>query len=81
MKMRQRVRPLVSWDDGWVGHGGAYGTNAGVNWKTKELKLWGVQQIGPGPRPWNKLRDAAADRFFARKQDNANLDAYTGRTK
>ena len=60
---------------------GAYGTNAGVNWKTKELKIWVVQQIGPGPRPWNKLREEAENRFFARKQDNANLDAYTGLTK
>ena len=72
---------LTLWDDGWIGHGGAYGTNAGVNWKTKELKLWVVQQIGSGPRPWNKLRDAAADRFFGKGQDKSNLEAYTGRTK
>ena len=72
---------LTLWDDGWIGHGGAYGTNAGVNWKTKELKLWVVQQIGSGPRPWNKLRDAAVDRFFGKGQDKSNLEAYTGRTK
>ena len=72
---------LTLWDNGWFGHGGAYGTNAGVNWKTKELKLWVVQQIGPGPRPWNKSREEAENRFFSRKQDNTNLESYTGRTK
>ena len=72
---------LTLWDDGWIGHGGAYGTNAGVNWKTKELKLWVVQQIGPAPRPWGKLREEAENRFFSRKQDNTNLESYTGRTK
>jgi len=72
---------LTLWDDGWFGHGGAYGTNAGVNWKTKELKLWVVQQIGLGPTPWGKLRDGAAERFFAARQDNTQLESFTGRTK
>ena len=72
---------LTLWDDGWIGHGGAYGTNAGVNWKTKELKLWVVQQIGPAPRHWGKPRDAAVDRFFGKGQDNRNLESFTGRTK
>ena len=64
----------------WFGHGGAWGTNCMVNWHKKELKLWAVQLTG-GPRPWDKARAAAADRFFKAKIDNSGADAYTGRTK
>jgi len=71
---------LTLWDDGWFGHGGAYGTNAGVNWKTKELKLWVVQNIGGGAA-WGEAKNAAVDRFFATKADNAQLESFTGRTK
>lgn len=60
---------------------GAFGTNAAVNWKTKELKLWVVQSVGSGSVDVGKARDAATDRFFARKQDNSTLESYTGRTK
>lgn len=72
---------LTLWNDGWIGHGGAYGTNAAVNWKTKELKLWVVQQLGPRATSWAKLRDKAVDKFFGASQDDENLKSYTGRTK
>ena len=65
-------------EDAWFGHGGAWGTNCMVNWHRKQLKLWAVQLNG-GPRPWDKARDAAADRFFRAKIDNSGVEAYTGR--
>ena len=72
--------PQEDSEDAWFGHGGAWGTNCNVNWHKKELKLWAVQLTG-APRPWDAARQKAADAFFAAKLDNANLDAYTGRTK
>ena len=67
-------------DDQWFGHGGAWGTNCSVNWHKKELKLWACQFCG-GPRPWDKAREEAADRFFKQTIDNSGTDAYTGRLK
>ena len=67
-------------EDAWFGHGGAWGTNCMVNWHKKELKLWAVQLNG-GPRPWDKARNEAADRFFKATIDNSGADAYTGRVK
>ena len=67
-------------EDAWFGHGGAWGTNCMVNWHRKELKLWAVQLNG-GPRPWDKARNEAADRFFKATIDNSGADAYTGRVK
>ncbi len=64
--------------DGWVGHGGAFGTNCMVDLDRKRLKLW-VVQLGGNPRPWDKARDRAVDAFFAETLDNAGSDAYTGR--
>ena len=64
-------------DDGWFGHGGAWGTNCIVNWKEKQLKLWIVQLTGKA-RPWDKAREAAAEKFFAAKGDDSS-SAYTGR--
>ncbi len=64
----------------WFGHGGAWGTNCMVNWHKKQLKLWVVQLEG-GPRPWDKLRHEAADKFFKSQIDNKGADAYTGRMK
>ena len=64
--------------DGWVGHGGAFGTNCMVDIGRKRLKLW-VVQLGGSPRPWDKARDKAVDAFFAEALDNAGSDAYTGR--
>ena len=67
-------------EDAWFGHGGAWGTNCMVNWRRKQLKLW-VVQLNGNPRPWDKARHAAADKFFKAKADNSAADAYTGRVK
>ena len=72
--------PIKDGEDEWFGHGGAWGTNCMVNWHKKELKLWACQFCG-GPRPWDKARNEAADRFFKAKLDNSGADAYTGRMK
>jgi len=72
--------PVVDGENEWFGHGGAWGTNCMVNWHKKELKLW-VVQLNGWPRPWDKARDEAANRFFQTVIDNSGVDAYTGRTK
>ena len=72
--------PEKDGEDAWFGHGGAWGTNCMVNWHKKELKLWACQFCG-GPRPWDKVRNEAADRFFKATIDNSGADAYTGRMK
>ncbi len=72
--------PETDGEDAWFGHGGAWGTNCMVNWHKKQLKLWAVQFCG-GPRPWDRARDQAANRFFSAKIDNSGVDAYTGRMK
>ena len=72
--------PIKDSEDEWFGHGGAWGTNCMVNWHKRELKLWACQFCG-GPRPWDKARAEAADRFFKATIDNSGADAYTGRMK
>ena len=72
--------PIADSENEWFGHGGAWGTNCMVNWHKKQLNLWVVQLTG-GPRPWDKDRAAAADKFFQAKIDNSGADAYTGRLK
>ena len=72
--------PEKDGEDEWFGHGGAWGTNCMVNWHKKELKLWACQFCG-GPRPWDKVRNEAAERFFKQVIDNSGADAYTGRMK
>ena len=72
--------PIKDNEDEWFGHGGAWGTNCMVNWHKKELKLWAVQFCGM-PRPWDKDRAAATEKFFKHVVDNAGADAYTGRMK
>ena len=72
--------PETDNDNAWFGHGGAWGTNCQVNYHRKELKLWAVQLCG-SPRPWDKVRHAAAERFFRAATGKAAADAYTGRTK
>ena len=72
--------PIKDNEDEWFGHGGAWGTNCMVNWHKKELKLWACQFCG-GPRPWDKARAEAAERFFKAVIDNSGADAYTGRMK
>ena len=70
--------PSKDGEDSWFGHGGAWGTNCSVNWRRKQLKLWAVQLNG-GPRPWDKARDEAANKFFSANIDNSGVEAYTGR--
>ena len=65
---------------GWIGHGGALLTNAFVNWRTKELKLW-VVQVVTGPKFWEEAKTAAEKKFFATDIDSAGQNKYTGRTK
>ena len=72
--------PVEDGDEAWFGHGGAWGTNCMVNWHRKELKLWAVQFCG-APRPWDKDRADAAEKFFKHVIDNSGADAYTGRMK
>ena len=72
--------PEEDTDEAWFGHGGAWGTNCMVNWHRKELKLWAVQLCG-NPRPWDKARAAAEDKFFKTAIDNSGADAYTGRVQ
>ena len=74
------VAPGIDKEDSWFGHGGAWGTNCMVNWHRKELKLWVVQLIG-SPRPWDKERKNAENKFFKYVIDNKGVDAYTGRLK
>ncbi|MBP5284520.1 MAG: beta-lactamase family protein [Kiritimatiellae bacterium] len=72
---------LGLWTDeanGWFGHGGAWGTNCSINWKTRQLKMWIVQLTG-GPRPWDAKVNEAQDAFLNAKTDNSDSDAYTGR--
>ena len=66
---------------GTMGHGGAWGTSATVNWKEKELRLKVVQLRGYNDRPWNGAINKAAQKFFAMKVDDSTTDAYTGRLK
>ena len=66
---------------GTMGHGGAWGTSATVNWKNKELRLRVVQLRGDNNRPWNATIAKAANKFFSMKIDDSATDAYTGRLK
>ena len=45
--------------DTWFGHTGALGTNAGMNWKDKEMYIWVVQSTGNGgwSAAWQKAKD------------------------
>ena len=72
--------PETDNEDQWFGHGGAWGTNCSVNWHKKQLKLWAVQLCG-NPRPWDKAREEASEKFFKSAVDSSGVDAYTGRMK
>ncbi|MBQ4336857.1 MAG: beta-lactamase family protein [Lentisphaeria bacterium] len=72
--------PVVDTANGWFGHGGAFGTSCSVNYHRKELKLWVVQLCGK-PRPWDRARVQAEQKFFRYVIDNSGTDAYTGRVK
>ena len=65
-------------DNGWFGHGGAWGTNCQVNWKERKLKLVVVQLCGQ-PRPWNAELAKAEEQFF--KATVGEGDDYVGRMK
>ena len=66
--------------NGTMGHGGAFGTSATVNWKTKTLILKVVQVCGKN-KALNASLKKAADKFFLKKIDTSGTDAYTGRVK
>ena len=72
--------PVEDTEDGWFGHGGAWGTNCSVNYHKKELRLWVVQRAG-GKEPWKKAMDQAAEKFFLQNYDQSGISAYTGRTE
>ena len=74
------VAPETDGSDEWFGHGGAFGTQCDVNWHRRRLKLW-VVQLCLGPRPWERKRNAAAEKFFKARIDTSGTDAYTGRVK
>ena len=67
--------------NGWIGHGGAWGTSCSVNWQKRQLRLWVVQYNGKYPYPWSRKWGYANDKFFAQKVNTAEGDAYTGRLK
>ena len=66
--------------NGTMGHGGAFGTSATVNWKNKTLILKVVQVRGKN-KALNASLKKAADKFFPKKIDTSGTDAYTGRVK
>ena len=70
----------ADYEEGTMGHGGAWGTSCRVNWRKREVMLW-VVQLNGNPRPWNKPWGEAAEKFFGMKTANALEDAYTGRTE
>ena len=72
--------PVEDNEHSWFGHGGAWGTNCSVNWHTKQLRLWVIQNAGGG-QPWMPAVDKAAEKFFSQPFDNAGVKAYTGRTE
>ena len=66
--------------NGTMGHGGAFGTSATVNWKNKTLILKVVQVRGKN-KALNASLKKAADKFFLKKIDTSGTDAYTERVK
>lgn len=72
--------PVEDNEEGWFGHGGAWGTNCSVNWHKKQLRMWVIQKAG-GKQPWTQDINKAAEKFFSQSLDNSGVDAYTGRVK
>ena len=66
--------------DGFVGHGGAFGTSCMVNPEKKLLQLWVVQLRG-NQRAIGIARQWVAKEFFSADLDTSAADAYTGRMK
>ena len=74
--------PVVDNEDGWFGHGGAWGTSCSVNYHKKELRMWVVQRAGGKEyEPWRADMDKAAEKFFMQNYDQSGINAYTGRTE
>lgn len=71
--------PVKDGPDGWFGHGGAWRTSAMVNYHTRQLKLYVVQQLGPNDNPIKRAYERAATEFFRCRTGDA--DAYTGRMR
>lgn len=65
---------------GNFGHGGAWGTNCTVNWKTRQLQMTVIQFNGT-LRPFRARVSAAAKKFFDKTLDTSGVDTYTGRLK
>jgi len=65
-------------NNGYFGHGGAWGTLCIVDPDKKYLRLWVVQLTG-NPAKLNAARIRGTEKFFAAKIDNSSIDAYTGR--
>ena len=72
--------PVEDDENGWFGHGGAWGTNCMVNWHKKQLKMWVIQRAS-GKQPWSDGVNKAASEFFTQSIDTSGIDAYTGRVK
>ena len=72
--------PVKDNEEGWFGHGGAWGTNCSVNWHKKQLRMWVIQKAG-GKQPWTEEVNKAAEKFFSQSLDNSGVDAYTGRVR
>ena len=68
---------------GEMGHGGAWGTSARVDWQKQQLAIWVVQQVGTNRAkcPWFIDWGKAAAKFFSAKSAKSSADAYTGRMK
>lgn len=72
--------PVKDTEEGWFGHGGAWGTSCSVNYHKKELRMWVVQRGGgKNHEPWKADMDKAAEKFFMQNYDQSAISAYTGR--
>jgi CubicO group peptidase (beta-lactamase class C family) len=73
--------PVVDDENGWFGHGGAWGTSCLVNWHRKQLKMWVVQLNGSDAwRAWyNEWNKTAVPAFFETSFDASGDGAYVGR--
>ena len=74
------IAPEKDSENGWFGHGGAWGTSCMVNWHKRQLRLW-IIQISDGPKPWNEPLWKAQQDFFKAALDTSAAEAYTGRVK
>ena len=69
---------FANFQQGTMGHGGAWGTHCTVNWRKKELRLLVVQMNG-ATQPWAKKLIEGANKFYQTVIDNSATEAYTGR--